>query len=33
MLQGESELQIRENILITPEPPAVIMNTGSDAQQ
>ena len=33
MLQGESELQIRENILITPAPPAVIMNTGSDAEQ
>ena len=31
MLQGESQLQIRENILITAAPPAVIMNTGSDA--
>ena len=30
MLQGESQLQIRENILITASTPAVIMNTGSD---
>ena len=33
MLQGESQLQIRENILITAAPPAVIMNTGSDTEQ